>query len=142
MRAKRVCVGLVRRRLVTDFSVRTLRTLVAVRCHATDMYAIIKATEKLERAYVRDAISPDAYEQACGRLIAQFKVLWGSLKSQVGNEGGAGHCVSGRLSDTQAVQPIACLPRGIVHSSAQAVVGHVCPSIHPPCCRSLTWSAS
>jgi hypothetical protein len=39
-----------------------------------DLYAIIKATEKLERAYVRDAIPPEAYEQACERLIAQFKV--------------------------------------------------------------------
>lgn len=49
----------------------------------TDLYAIIKATEKLERAYVRDAISPEVYEQACERLIAQFKVLWGSLKAVV-----------------------------------------------------------
>lgn len=48
-----------------------------------DLYAIIKTTEKLERAYVRDAISPQEYEQACDRLIAQFKVLWGSLQSSV-----------------------------------------------------------
>lgn len=50
---------------------------------STDLYAIIKTTEKLERAYVRDAISPELYEQACERLIAQFKVLWGSLKNAV-----------------------------------------------------------
>lgn len=53
------------------------------------MYAIIKTTEKLERAYVRDAISPEAYEKACERLIAQFKVLWGSLKAVVSAHGWA-----------------------------------------------------
>ena len=48
-----------------------------------DLYAIIKTTEKLERAYVRDAVSPELYEQACEKLIQQFKVLWGSLKDEV-----------------------------------------------------------
>lgn len=48
-----------------------------------DLYAIIKTTEKLERAFVRDAVSAEAYEEACSRLIGQFKVLWGSLKDSV-----------------------------------------------------------
>ncbi|KAG1671620.1 hypothetical protein FOA52_006851 [Chlamydomonas sp. UWO 241] len=48
-----------------------------------DLFAIIKATEKLERAYVRDAIKSDEYEVACEKLIQQFRVLAGSLKSVV-----------------------------------------------------------
>mmetsp|Transcript_14228 Transcript_14228/g.35155 ORF Transcript_14228/g.35155 Transcript_14228/m.35155 type:complete len:218 (-) Transcript_14228:349-1002(-) len=48
-----------------------------------ELYAIIKATEKLERAYVRDAINPDQYETACERLIAQFRVLKNSLTGVV-----------------------------------------------------------
>ena len=48
-----------------------------------DLYAIIKTTEKLERAFVRDAIGAEEYEEACGRLIGQFKVLWSSMKDSV-----------------------------------------------------------
>lgn len=48
-----------------------------------DLYAIIKTTEKLERAFVRDAISAEAYEEACSKLIGQFKVLWASMKDTV-----------------------------------------------------------
>eukprot|EP00899_Mesostigma_viride_P004964 jgi/Mesvir1/14469/Mv05178-RA.1 len=36
-----------------------------------DLFAIIKTTEKLERAYVRDAITPQQYEPACYDLIAK-----------------------------------------------------------------------
>eukprot|EP00250_Pteridium_aquilinum_P008531 c18020_g1_i1 orf=198-833(+) len=48
-----------------------------------DLFAIIKTTEKLEKAYVRDVISPADYEPACTKLIAQFKTLWSSLKDTV-----------------------------------------------------------
>lgn len=48
-----------------------------------DLYAILKTTDKLERAYVRDAIKPDEYEAACEKLIAQFKVLQASIRGQV-----------------------------------------------------------
>ena len=48
-----------------------------------DLFAIIKATEKLERAYVRDDVSASDYEGACEKLIAQFKVLWGSMRDAV-----------------------------------------------------------
>jgi hypothetical protein len=50
---------------------------------AADLYSIIKTTEKLERAFVRDAIDAAQYEEACGRLIGQFKVLWSSMKDTV-----------------------------------------------------------
>jgi hypothetical protein len=48
-----------------------------------DLFAIIKCTEKLERAYVRDGISAQEYEGACEKLIAQYKVLWGSMRDAV-----------------------------------------------------------
>ena len=37
-----------------------------------DFYAIIKATEHLEKAYARDAIDEARYEKACLKLISQF----------------------------------------------------------------------
>lgn len=45
-----------------------------------DLFAIMKATEKLEKAYVRDIISPSEYEIECQKLIAQFKTLGSTLK--------------------------------------------------------------
>ena len=38
-----------------------------------DLHCIIKATEHLERAYVRDAVGKEEYTEACAKLIAQFK---------------------------------------------------------------------
>eukprot|EP00201_Polytomella_parva_P018043 CAMPEP_0175067300 /NCGR_PEP_ID=MMETSP0052_2-20121109/17018_1 /TAXON_ID=51329 ORGANISM="Polytomella parva, Strain SAG 63-3" /NCGR_SAMPLE_ID=MMETSP0052_2 /ASSEMBLY_ACC=CAM_ASM_000194 /LENGTH=214 /DNA_ID=CAMNT_0016334159 /DNA_START=106 /DNA_END=750 /DNA_ORIENTATION=+ len=48
-----------------------------------DLYSIIKTTEKLELAYVRDAISSEQYEESCLKIISQFKSLWASMKSMV-----------------------------------------------------------
>ncbi|PIA54960.1 hypothetical protein AQUCO_00800002v1 [Aquilegia coerulea] len=48
-----------------------------------DLYAIVKATEKLEKAYVRDIISSAEYEPECLKLIAQFKTLTSSLKDTI-----------------------------------------------------------
>ncbi|XP_077243288.1 vacuolar protein sorting-associated protein 28 homolog 2 [Tasmannia lanceolata] len=48
-----------------------------------DLFAIIKATEKLEKAYVRDIISSTDYEPECLKLIAQFKTLTSSLKDTI-----------------------------------------------------------
>lgn len=60
-----------------------------------DLYAIVKTTEKLERAYVRDAISAAEYEPACEKLIGQFRTLWETLRDTVrgrrGREGGRAH---------------------------------------------------
>lgn len=38
-----------------------------------DLYAIIKATEHLEKAYARDAVDADEYTKACMKLLSQFK---------------------------------------------------------------------
>jgi len=39
-----------------------------------DLYAIIFATERLERAYARDAITRDEYTTECNKLISQFRL--------------------------------------------------------------------
>mmetsp|Transcript_11455 Transcript_11455/g.22512 ORF Transcript_11455/g.22512 Transcript_11455/m.22512 type:complete len:209 (+) Transcript_11455:84-710(+) len=46
-----------------------------------DLYAIIKATQHLEQAYVRDAVSSEEYTDACQRLIAQFKTTEAAIAS-------------------------------------------------------------
>jgi ESCRT-I complex subunit VPS28 len=38
-----------------------------------NLYAIIKTTEYLERAFIKDAINVEQYESACAWLIVQFK---------------------------------------------------------------------
>uniref|UniRef100_A0A1D1Y3A4 Vacuolar protein sorting-associated protein 28 homolog n=1 Tax=Anthurium amnicola TaxID=1678845 RepID=A0A1D1Y3A4_9ARAE len=48
-----------------------------------DLYAIIKTTEKLEKAYVRDLVPSADYEAECLKLIAQFKTLSASLREAV-----------------------------------------------------------
>lgn len=60
-----------------------------------DLFAILKCTEKLERAYVRDGIAAKDYEAQCEKLIAQFRMLWGSMKEMVrGGRGQLHTCVS------------------------------------------------
>jgi len=38
-----------------------------------DLFSIIKTTESLEKAYVRDAITAEDYKKNCQKLITQFK---------------------------------------------------------------------
>jgi ESCRT-I complex subunit VPS28 len=45
-----------------------------------DLYALIKTVEKLEKAYVRDAVRSEEYEAACLDLIAKFKTLRTALR--------------------------------------------------------------
>ena len=51
--------------------------------YRADLFAILKTTEKLERAYVRDAIGAKDYEPACLKLLGQFKTLSETLKDTV-----------------------------------------------------------
>lgn len=48
-----------------------------------ELYSIILATEKLEKAYVKDAIRSDDYHNECGKLIAKFKTLYSMLSTTV-----------------------------------------------------------
>lgn len=49
----------------------------------SELFAIIKATEKLEKAYVRDIMSSADYEIECQKLIAHFKTLSSTLRDTV-----------------------------------------------------------
>ena len=46
-----------------------------------NLYAIIIATEHLERAYARDAVEPKEYTAQCKKLISQFKLAERVLRS-------------------------------------------------------------
>ena len=46
----------------------------------SDMFAILMATQHLEKAYIRSAVSEDEYTEECQRLIAQFKTTEEGLK--------------------------------------------------------------
>ncbi|XP_016460729.1 vacuolar protein sorting-associated protein 28 homolog 2-like [Nicotiana tabacum] len=80
-----------------------------------ELFAIIKATEKLEKAYVRDIVSPAVYETECLKLIAQFKTLSSTLKDAVPN--------IERFHDTYKMDCLAALNR-LVTSGVPATVEH------------------
>ncbi|ERM99542.1 hypothetical protein AMTRI_Chr10g6040 [Amborella trichopoda] len=48
-----------------------------------DLFAIVKTTEKLEKAYVRDVVGAAEYEAECAKLIAQFRTLATALRDTV-----------------------------------------------------------
>ncbi|XP_024400197.1 vacuolar protein sorting-associated protein 28 homolog 2 [Physcomitrium patens] len=80
-----------------------------------DLFAIMKTTEKLEKAYVRDLVSAKEYEPACSKLIAQFRTLKMALKN----------CVLDveRFADTYRMDCPAALNRLLV-SGIPATVEH------------------
>ncbi|MCL7051770.1 hypothetical protein MKW94_006877 [Papaver nudicaule] len=80
-----------------------------------DLYAIIKTTEKLEKAYVRDLISSVEYEPECLKLIPQFKTLTSTLKVTVPSVD--------RFMDTYKMDCPAALNR-LVTSGVPATVEH------------------
>ncbi|XP_026410547.1 vacuolar protein sorting-associated protein 28 homolog 1-like [Papaver somniferum] len=80
-----------------------------------DLYAIIKTTEKLEKAYVRDLISSVEYEPECLKLLAQFKTLTSTLKVIVPSVD--------RFMDTYKMDCPAALNR-LVTSGVPATVEH------------------
>ncbi|PSS10284.1 Vacuolar protein sorting-associated protein [Actinidia chinensis var. chinensis] len=80
-----------------------------------ELFAIIKATEKLEKAYVRDIISPAEYEPECQKLIAHFKTLASTLKDTVPS--------IERFHDTYKMDCPAALNR-LITSGVPATVEH------------------
>lgn len=80
-----------------------------------DLYAIIKATEKLEKAYVRDIISSAEYEPECLKLISQYKTLTSTLKDTIPSVE--------RFADTYKMDCQAALNRLVV-SGVPATVEH------------------
>jgi ESCRT-I complex subunit VPS28 len=51
-----------------------------------NLYAIIIATEHLERAYARDAVEPKEYTAQCKKLISQFKLAERVLRGVMNTE--------------------------------------------------------
>lgn len=90
-----------------------------------DLFAIIKATECLEAAYTRDAVSSSTYTEACTRLLSHFKSTEAALVS-------AGSIVSAEsfISDFQVDCPRAYdrllragVPATTLHGGGGAVAG-------------------
>ncbi|XP_068324153.1 vacuolar protein sorting-associated protein 28 homolog 1-like [Pyrus communis] len=80
-----------------------------------ELYAIIKTTEKLEKAYVRDVITSSAYEAECQKLIAHFKTLASTLKDTIPS--------IERFADTYKMDCLAAINR-LVTSGVPATVEH------------------
>jgi ESCRT-I complex subunit VPS28 len=51
-----------------------------------NLYAIILATEHLERAFARDAISASEYTEQCKKLLSQFRLAERGLRGQMTTE--------------------------------------------------------
>ncbi|GJS58299.1 vacuolar protein sorting-associated protein 28 homolog 2 [Tanacetum coccineum] len=81
----------------------------------SELYAIIKAKEKLEKAYVRDIIPAADYEMECQKLIAHFKTLSSTLRDTLPS--------IERFHDTYNMDCPAAINR-LVISSVPAIVEH------------------
>lgn len=83
-----------------------------------DLFAIIKATEKLEKAWVRDLISAKEYEPECSKLIGQFKTVKTNLEGHVDD-------VEKFMKDYSMVCPAA--KNRLITSGLPATVEHQAP---------------
>ncbi|XP_011043276.1 PREDICTED: vacuolar protein sorting-associated protein 28 homolog 1-like [Populus euphratica] len=80
-----------------------------------ELYAIIKATDKLEKGYVRDVVSSSQYETECQKLIVHFKTLASTSKDTVPS--------IERFADTYKMDCPAAINR-LVTSGVPATVEH------------------
>lgn len=48
-----------------------------------DLYAVINTLQNLEKAYIRDCVTPEEYTAACSKLLVQFKA---AFKQVQGND--------------------------------------------------------
>eukprot|EP00300_Choanocystis_sp_HF-7_P030889 c39887_g1_i1.p1 GENE.c39887_g1_i1~~c39887_g1_i1.p1 ORF type:complete len:234 (-),score=63.83 c39887_g1_i1:97-744(-) len=48
-----------------------------------DLFSIIKTVEHLEKAYIRDSITPKEYETECKKLIAKFKTIKKMMETEI-----------------------------------------------------------
>ncbi|KAK4786701.1 hypothetical protein SAY86_010534 [Trapa natans] len=87
-----------------------------------ELYAIIRATEKLEKAYIRDVIVPSDYEVECQKLITQYRTLASTLKDIVPS--------IERFADTYNLDCPAAINRLVV-SGVPATVEHRAESLSP-----------
>lgn len=84
-----------------------------------DVYSIIIATEHLEKAFVRDAITNDTYTKTCKKLISQYKT---ATESMGNNYRGIGPFMADYSMQCQraAVRFQQGVPATIYHGGAQS----------------------
>ncbi|KAK9068942.1 hypothetical protein SSX86_013058 [Deinandra increscens subsp. villosa] len=80
-----------------------------------ELYAIIKASEKLEKAYVRDIVPATDYEIECQNLITHFKTLSSAYKDSIPSVE--------RFHDTYKMECPAAMNR-LITSGVPATVEH------------------
>ena len=86
-----------------------------------DLYAIIKATEHLEKAYARDAVDDGAYEAACLKLVSQFKSSEAALRHDGTIADGDAFMTAWRVDCPRARERL--LRRGVPATIARAAAG-------------------
>ena len=47
-----------------------------------DLYAVINTIQCLEKAYIKDAITPKEYTGACSKLLVQYKAAFKMVQSE------------------------------------------------------------
>lgn len=45
-----------------------------------NLYAVINTLQQLEKAYIRDGVTPKEYTGACSKLLVQYKAAFGQVK--------------------------------------------------------------
>lgn len=45
-----------------------------------DLYAVINTLQQLEKAYIRDCVTPKEYTGACSKLLVQYKAAFRQVK--------------------------------------------------------------
>ncbi|KAH0722406.1 hypothetical protein KY289_005450 [Solanum tuberosum] len=93
-----------------------------------ELFAIITAMEKLEKAFVRDIISPADYETECQKLISHFKILSLILKDTVPN--------IKQFHDAYKMNCSAALNR-LVTSGVPATIEHRATSVVSECVKNF-----
>ena len=48
-----------------------------------DLFSIIRTSQEIEKAYMRDALEASVYAKQCSKLIAQFRTLWKMIGDKV-----------------------------------------------------------
>lgn len=45
-----------------------------------DLYAVINTLQNLEKAYIRDCVTPKEYTAACSKLLVQYKAAFNQVQ--------------------------------------------------------------
>lgn len=45
-----------------------------------DLYAVVNTLQQLEKAYIRDCVTPQEYTAACSKLLVQYKAAFKQIQ--------------------------------------------------------------